>query len=102
MTALVTGSFTATGVSSPLVSPRADLIFNSFNLSIFGTFSATVQLQRSFDGGVTWLPRTVAGSAAYSYTAPCSEIIPEQEVGVLYRLDCSSYTSGTVNYRISQ
>lgn len=94
----VTGSFSATGPSvafSPIAS-------RAFNVSLWGTFSATIQLERSFDGGTTWLPITAAGTQLYLWTAPASEVAEEYEYGVQYRVRCTFYTSGTVNYRISQ
>ena len=100
MTTLVTGALTATG-SSATVFPRSDLIATAFNLSLWGSFSATVQIQRSFDNGATWLPRTSNGTVI-AYTAPCSEIVAEPESGVAYRVTVTAFSSGTVNYRISQ
>lgn len=101
MTTLVTGALSGIGASA-LVTPRADLTVSGFNVSGWGTFVGTVQLQRSFDSGVTWLPQTLLGAATNSWTAPFSEKITETESGVLYRLACTAYTSGTINYRISQ
>jgi hypothetical protein len=74
-----------------------------FNISLFGTFVATVKLQRSFDGGTTWIDvsRDTSGSLA-SYTAPISFVAEEPEDGVQYRLNCTAFTSGTVSYRLSQ
>ena len=56
MTTLVSGAFTATG-NSPAFVPVSDFTRKDFNCSIWGTFAGTVQVQRSFDGGATWLPR---------------------------------------------
>lgn len=97
--AKVLGSFTATGTSNNF-SPNPS---NSFNLSLWGTFSATVAVERSFDAGANWLPVTYADSppTALSCTAPTSFVWVEPEEGVQYRLNCT-WTSGTVNYRISQ
>ena len=100
MSTLVSGSFTASG-NSPAFSPAADLTRKGYNVSIWGTFAATIAVSRSFDGGTTWCPLTSSGSATASFTAPCSEIIDEVEQGVLHRLSCT-YTSGTANYKISQ
>lgn len=101
--ASVTGTLTATGQSGSL-SPAAGLSkidSAPFNVSLWGTFVATVQLERSFDGGTTWLPLTALGSSL-AFTAPCSEVFEETEEGVAYRLNCTAFTSGTVNYRLSQ
>lgn len=95
--ALLSGSFGGTGQSTSIE------LKGQFNLTISGTFTATVALQRSFDAGSSWhtLSRDSAGNAA-SYTAPCSMIAEEIEDGVLYRLNCTAYTSGTAAYRISR
>lgn len=91
------GTFTATGTGASVpVARRGDL-----NLSLWGTFAATVTLQRSFDGGTTWLPLTYIDGTTPSWTGAISTPWPEAELGVLYRFACT-YTSGTVNWRISQ
>lgn len=94
----VTGTFTATGASTSFT-PVAG---RGFNASLWGTFSGSVRLERSFDAGTTWLPLTAAGNALYVFTAAGSEVAEEPETGVLYRLSCTAFSSGTINYRISQ
>lgn len=95
---VVTGTFAATGQSSAICfGPDG----NGGNVSIFGTFSATLALQRSFDGGTTWINVTDAYGTALPYTAPATFRVDEPERGVIYRLNCSAYTSGTVSYRLS-
>lgn len=91
------GTFAATGTST------AKALWGDFNVAIWGTFAATVAVERSFDGGTTFVPvaRDTSGTAA-SFTAATSLSISEPEKGVLYRLNCTAYTSGTVNYRLSQ
>jgi hypothetical protein len=84
---------------SVALSPAAG---RGFNISLWGSFSATVQLERSFDGGTTWLPITANGTQLEKFTGPVSEQWQDDEVGVQYRLNCTSWSSGTVNYRISQ
>ena len=98
---ILTGTFTGTGQSGPVVPDRSpDRRSTAFNVSLWGAFVATVQLERSFDGGVTWLPLTAIGGSL-AFTTPCSEIFEEPESNVDYRLNCTAYTSGTVNYRLS-
>ena len=67
-------------------------------------FSATVQLERSFDGGSTWIVcnEGSSGQLAQWTTGPVSLTFGEPEKSVLYRLNCTAYASGTINYRISQ
>jgi hypothetical protein len=93
----VTGTFGATGQSAAF----APISARPFNVSVWGTFSGSVQLERSFDGSA-WLPITAAGMQLYVWSAPASEVAEEPEYGVLYRLNCTAYASGTINYRMSQ
>lgn len=99
--AVVSGSFTATGQSGGFrVAPGGE-----FNISLTGTAVASVQLERSFDEGVTWCALYAGGVQLYVWSfssTNLSEIAEEPERGVLYRLNCTAYTSGTLNYRLSQ
>jgi hypothetical protein len=68
-------------------------------------FSGTVQLERSFNGGATWIVASIAQSgtlAQWTAGTPVSTAFSESEKQVLYRLNCIAYTSGTINYRLSQ
>ncbi len=68
-------------------------------------YSGTIQVERSFDGGATWLVCNVGGQglmAQYSAGTPINNSFPEWEMQVLYRLNCTVYGSGTMNYRMSQ
>jgi len=70
--------------------------------------NATLQIERSFDGGSTWVVCNIGGSgqlAQYTGNTPVSITFGEPEKNVLYRINCTAYTavSGvTLNYRISQ
>ena len=68
------------------------------------TWSGTVQIERSFDGGATWNCCNVGSSGALAqYTSgPINTSWTEPERGVLYRFNCTAYSSGTINYRMSQ
>jgi hypothetical protein len=92
-----TGAFTATGGGTPVpIVRRGDL-----NISLSGTFVATVTLERSYDGS-TWLPMTYLDGPALSWTAPMSTAFSVGDPGASYRFNCTAFTSGTVNWRISQ
>ena len=65
-----------------------------FNLSLSGTFDATIAAERSFDAGVTWVE-------VEAFTGKVERRGYETE-DLLYRLNCTQYTSGTVLYRISR
>lgn len=68
-----------------------------FNLSISGTWVATVTLQRSFDSGSTWFD-------VATRTANTEEYGLEPEDKVQYRVGVKTggFTSGTVVLRLSQ
>ena len=94
-------SHAPSGGSPGLTAPAA--FFEGFNFAVWGTFAGTVALERSFDGGTTWLPVYYPGTTtAVSFTAPGNGSLFEPEYGVLYRWDCSAYASGTIHTRISQ
>jgi hypothetical protein len=94
---VLSGSFAATGTSA------ARALWNAFNIVLWGTFVGTVNVERSFDGGTTFVPvaRDTTGTAM-SFTAPASLAVSEPERGVLYRLNCTAWTSGSISYRLSQ
>lgn len=95
--ALVAGSFSGTGTSAAVA------VTGRFNINLSGFGTATVKVQRSFDSGSTWhvASRDAAGNEA-AYTANASLVADEPEAGVLYRLNCTAHSSGTIAYRISQ
>lgn len=77
-------------------------VLGDFNVSVWGVFVATVVLEQSSDGGVTWIPEISRfNNVAVSFNAPGALTVIEPEPGVQYRLRCSAFTSGTVNWRIA-
>lgn len=98
---VVSGTFTGTGSS------EAKAFQEVFNVSFFGTFAATVKIQKSYDGGATWLNLTESDGTILSWSLSLSgenfdQAFYEPEFGVLYKAVCTSHSSGTVNYRMSQ
>src|SRR5579864_1142151 len=68
-------------------------------------YVGTIELERSFDGGATWIVCNIDGGgtlASFSAGTPVSLTFGEPEKDVLYRLNCTAYTSGTINWRLSQ
>lgn len=92
----LSGSFTATGGGASAA------LLGNLTASLWGTFVGTVQLQRSFDGGTTWIACTDEAGAALALSAPGQMVQAETEPGVLYRLNCTAYTSGTIAWQIAQ
>ena len=100
-TSLIAGSFTGTGQSSALA------FLGKANLSLGGTAPVgTVKLERSFDAGTTYIDVSLdALGTPASYALNSTEvslIVEEFEQGVLWRFNCTAYTSGTITYRLSQ
>ncbi len=67
-------------------------------------WTGTVQLERSLDGGNTYIVdnTTVDGTLAQFTAGPVSIRFGEPEKYGFYRLNCTVYSAGTINYRISQ
>lgn len=100
---VLSGSITGTA-SSTASNTSFIMMMGDFNVALSGTWSgATMQLQRSFDGGSTFLPcSTNASGSAANYTANVSVLVNEPEPGVYYRWQPTvALSSGTVNWRIS-
>lgn len=109
---LVTGTLTATalvsqGIAASTGTSAAATFFGAFNLGFTGTFSGTVLVEKSFDGGLTWFSvATDATGTAASYVIAFTAqslclVLVEPEHQVAWRVRCSSYTSGTLTYRLS-
>ena len=102
--AVVSGAFSTTGQSSSL------LIWGPFNILIYGdtgpngSWTGTVRLERTFDGGTTWVVCGIGGDgtqAVWSTGTDVSVVAGEPEKGVAYRLNCTAFTAGPINYRMS-
>lgn len=82
-----------------------------FNLVLYGVagtpngaWTGSVQLERSFDGGVTWVICGIGGGgqqAVWTTGGDVSVVVGEPERGVMYRLRATALTVGVVNYRMS-
>jgi hypothetical protein len=101
------GSFTGTGQSQSFP------VYGYFNFSMWGTpqnadgtsgsFTGSVAVERSLDGGQTFIPVATDGTGtAAVYSAPVSVVGEETEPNALYRFNCTSYSGGTINCQISQ
>lgn len=65
----------------------------SFSISLTGVWVATVTLQRSFDGGVSWIDVT---TYAANTTTTYSDGLDNQEIQYRIGVKTGDYTSGTV------
>ena len=84
----VEGEFTADGDSAAVP------VFGHFNVSLSGFGAATVAVRRSFDRGQTWKDVDV-------FTENVERRGYEPEPAMLYKLTCSGYGSGPIQYRLS-
>lgn len=87
-TSTLTGTLNNNGTTDEVFVTR-----RRYNMSVWGTFNATVELQRSFDDGATWL-------IAKTVTDGFEGVGVESESKVLYRFEVSNYSSGVINYRL--
>lgn len=53
-----------------------------------------MNLERSFDDGSTWL-------VVDTFTASAERRVDDPDGSVIYRLNCTSWSSGTIAYRLS-
>lgn len=94
----LTGTASATGV----VGPFSPVLGRPIWLSLSGTWTGTVTLKRSIDGGATMLPLTVASQPWGVFTAnACEPVTEESESMATYHLDIV-LASGTLAYRVAQ
>jgi hypothetical protein len=93
--------FAPTGNAISVTGADANAVFTGAAVDFVGT----VQLERSLDGGNTYVVcnTTVDGTLAqFTAGTPVSITFGEPEKYAFYRLNCIAYTSGTINYRMSQ
>jgi hypothetical protein len=88
--------------TSQVAGPFAAVAGRVVGVSLDGTWSGSVRLLRSINGGATRLPLRVAGEEWATYVAPGFEQAwLESEEGVTYFLDIQ-LASGTLAFRVSQ
>lgn len=83
-------SFTAVGSAAPILVKDGD----TGTYSVSGTFVGTVVIEKSEDGGTTWVPkRTITGTVTASNFTGSST---SGSGTSLHRFTCTAYTSGTI------
>ena len=87
-TDVLTGTLTSAGGTASNVSMK--LMYGLFNAALGGTWSGTMQLQKSFDGGATFIPaqKDLSGTSG-TYTGNVVSVLNEPEPGVYYRWQCT-------------
>jgi hypothetical protein len=97
-----TSALTGTATVSAQVGPYQPAIGRESVLTLSGSWTGTVRVLRSTDGGTTKLPLTVAGSPWAQFTGNCCEPVwDEIEAAARLYLDIA-LTAGSLNYRIAQ
>ncbi len=87
-----TGTMESNGTSDPV------LVSGAYNVTSHGTWSGTLSLQRSVDGGDSWeVVQTVVSANDNNMNTSDVETTP----GALYRLAMTNWTSGKMTYIIS-
>ncbi|MBW8784654.1 MAG: hypothetical protein JF593_08445 [Novosphingobium sp.] len=95
-------ALSGTAATSGLVGPFQPVLGRPVVLALSGTWSGTVKVSRSTDGGATKLPLTVAGTVWGQYTGNCCEAVwDESEAAARLYLDIA-LSSGSVTYRLAQ
>ena len=74
---------------SSVTTGTAKQLRGTYALSVSGFGDASVNLERSLDGGSTW-------HAIKTYTAGAEEVLEAPNSGIQYRFNCIVYTSGTI------
>jgi len=101
---------TFSGTSGTLAFPpgftSANVVSGTDSGATFATVAvtATVQLERTHDGGATWIPAGIGGAgqqAIYTNPGGFTAQIVEVERGISYRVNCTAYSSGVLHYRLS-
>jgi hypothetical protein len=92
------GSTSASG----MLGPFAPVAERAIWLSLSGSWTGTVTLKRSVDGGTTRHPLTAGGEPWATFTAnACEPVAEDGENGAAYYLDVA-LASGTITYRLAQ
>lgn len=92
---VVTGSLTATGTIGPFP------VYGDFNVALWGTFTGSVHLQKTFDGGTTYIDTILNSGSVAAFSAPGAISLYEPEKGVAYILNATTLSSGTLQARFS-
>lgn len=91
-----------TATASVIVGPFVPQLARPIWLTLSGVWTGSAAVQRSGDGGATWLPLTAGGQPWGRFTANANEPVAEDSDGAAtYRL-VVTIASGALDYRVSQ
>ena len=97
-----TAALAGSTAASTVLGPYQPALGRGVMLTLSGSWSGTVKLLRSVDGGVTKLALTIAGASWGQFTAnACEPVWEESEAAARLWLDVT-LVSGTLTYRIAQ
>jgi hypothetical protein len=93
----------ATGTLASVAAGAGVMIMGPFNATLVGTtFTGSVNLERSFDGGATYMICGIdASGSPATYTTDASLVVNEPEPGVWYRFNMTARSAGSMAWRIS-
>lgn len=95
--AALAGTTATSGVAGPFIPVPARPVV----LALSGTWSGTVRVLRSIDGGTTKLPLTAAGQPWGQFSSNCCEPVWEEAAGASLFIEMA-LNSGTLTYRMAQ
>lgn len=101
MAIVKTESFSSVRVGTVTFMPSGFGKSYSFNFQISGTFVGTVVLERSLDGGTTYIALSDSIGNAIEFSKTTSLVVSEVQPDVLFRARCTAFTSGTIAVRMS-
>ena len=93
---------TGTASGSTTVGPFPPVIGRAVMLALSGTWMGSVQLLRSTNGGSTYFPLTLGGTAWGLFTGNCCEPVWDESEAAAQLYLQITLTSGSVTYRIAQ
>ena len=100
--ATATTPLASTASASAVAGPYQPALGRAVILVLTGTWTGSVKVTRSTDGGTTRQPLTAAGTAWGQFSANCCDPVwEESEASARLYLDIT-LTSGSVTYRMAQ
>jgi hypothetical protein len=98
----VSAALSGSATTSASVGPFIPQLGRAIWITLAGTWTGSVQVMRSNDGGATLLPLTAGGAPWGGFTTNCNEPVAEETVAAATYYLAIAIASGTVSYRIAQ